>query len=399
MKPPTNVPAFVFLLSSALASAGSYAVQFLASSRLEPRLFSDLTTWFFYISVSSIGGVLLQYETSLRTNAQTIQRTHIGMAGVLAIGLSVVAMGQSGRWSGVILGALAVLSQFGFGFLFGTFQRNAQLGTLSLLNISSSIVRVGVAWFGGTSVSGFQASVVCANLAAVAVGSTAVVLSSQSVERKPEQDAPRVSLWSRLLGAAILTSVGLVFPYADFLIVRYSNPAHDTGQFASTHLLARVVFFAGTMLLQVTYPLELRAASGDGAAKSRLTQYRGLAGVGLAVVTGGVLFGQDLVSILFHRAPPTVPKGLLLILCFNFVCLIQLQGLLQMSVAKRQMAIAVKLAGTTLLWLFVLIVVASWLRLDIMFGVIVSGVGYLAIAVVFYRIARSGPSGTVSRSG
>lgn len=351
--------------TSAFAMAASYAYQLLASATLSPSEFAWLNHWLFWVGFGSAFGVLVQFTTSLASfqlSRALTRKAAFGFALMLA-----VLVASPLRTSGLTIGIASVLAYFLVGYLFGEHQRRANLVALGWMNLATSSTRMLVK-FAPAGSTWFMLAVPAGSVLAMIAG----VLSPlrEEPQREPVKESAEKTAAPKLqslVSGLLLTLTGLLFPFLDFELVYLTCSKDASSAFAGAHLMAKVPYFGGLVLLQVLYPLQLRAnakriATGEGSGSSSVLPWLPAA-VALAIAVGSTVWsslGPAIYSRLAHRPLFADPSAVQLA-TINFAFLFFLQAKLQELAAKRTLGPGAKGLLVTLVGL-VLVVAMTLLR-------------------------------------
>lgn len=352
--------------TSAFAMAASYAYQLLASATLSPSEFAWLNHWLFWVGFGSAFGVLVQFTTSLASfqiSRALTRKAAFGFALMLTL-----LVASPWRSSGLTIGIASVLAYFLVGYLFGEHQRRANLVALGWMNLATSSTRMLVK-FAPAGSTWFMLAVPAGSVLAMAAGVLSPVREELQAAEPAKEDVERVTAprMQSLVSGLLLTLTGLLFPFLDFELVYLTCSKDASSAFAGAHLMAKVPYFGGLVLLQVLYPLQLRAnakrtATGEASGSSSVLPWLPAA-VALAIAVGSTVWsslGPAIYSRLAHRPLFADPSAVQLATT-NFAFLFFLQAKLQELAAKRTLGPSAKGLLVMLVGL-VLVVAMAFLR-------------------------------------
>ena len=226
------------------------------------------------------------------------------------------------------------------GLFVGRLQAAGRIVDLGHVYVTMAIGRCAVPVLLGSSVAAWQVtlplSMFASTLCALALFIARPGGNPIATNADPTPDA---SFARRLAGSVLLTSAGMILPFLDFKLIEWTQDSSMSGQFARASTLGRVLYFGGAMLLQVVYPLQLKAGRGEGSPALAAFLKRAdwlvmaLLLIGTLVLSGG---SSWLVPLMFKRQSG-VGLGAILVSCLNFSFLVLVFSHVQACVAKLEL--------------------------------------------------------------
>jgi len=390
--PPSRNATGYFFFSVVLATAASFLFQVAAGRALPDQDLSSFTAWSLAANLWCVPAVAFQYFVSLSRRPTRFSRPALfATAAAITVAMTLLTANFA-RVPGAAMIVLAFAALMTSGLFVGRLQAAGRIVDLGHVYIVMGVGRCAVPVLLGSSVAAWQVT-----LPLSMFGSTLCALAlfiarpSGTPVVRGDDPTPDASFARRLTGSVLLTSAGMILPFLDFKLIEWTQDSTVSGQFARASTLGRVLYFGGAMLLQVVYPLQLKAGRGEGSpALARFLKradwlVMALLAIGTLVLAGG---SSWLVPLLFKRASG-VSTSAIFVSCLNFSFLVLVFSHVQARVAKLALKEPLMLSA----WLGLSALALVWLGrgaapLRVLLGALVA----YAVATGFVLYARRTPS-------
>jgi hypothetical protein len=367
--PPSRNATGYFFFSVVLANAASFLFQVAAGRALSDQDISGFTAWSLAASLWCVPAVAFQYFVSLSRRRLRLSRPALLATAALVATTMVVLAVTFARVNGVAMIMLAFTAQMVSALFVGRLQSEGRIAHLAHVYVIMAVARCAVPVLLGSSVAAWQITLPLSMFASALAGlvvfiarpSAAPLVASahaDGTKAAAGDETKEASLVRRLTGSVLLTSAGLILPFLDFKLIEWTQDVAVSGQFARASTLGRVLYFGGAMLLQVVYPLQLKAGRGEGSpALVRLLKHADWLVLGSLVAGTLVLSGGSswLVPLMFKREAG-VSSTAILVSCLNFSFLVLVFSHVQSCVAKLELQEPLLLSA----WLGLSVVALVW---------------------------------------
>jgi hypothetical protein len=396
--PPSRNATGYFFFSVVLANAASFLFQVAAGRALSDQDISGFTAWSLAASLWCVPAVAFQYFVSLSRRPMRLSRPALLVtAALVALAMAVLAV-TFARVNGIAMITLAFTAQMVSALFVGRLQAEGRIVHLAHVYVTMALARCAVPVLLGSSVAAWQITLPLSMFASALAGLVVFIGRPSVSPLAPSSDADRAnvdkksatkeaSLVRRLTGSVLLTSAGLILPFLDFKLIEWTQDVAVSGQFARASTLGRVLYFGGAMLLQVVYPLQLKAGRGEGSpALARFLKHADWLVLGSLVLGTLVLSGGSswLVPLMFKREAG-VSTAAILVSCLNFSFLVLVFSHVQARVAKLDLKEPLLLSA----WLGLAALALVWFgRGAPPLTVLLGALGAYAVATGFVLYAR-----------
>lgn len=295
--------AFALALANVAVGLLNYLFQVHGAAVLDTGSFGLLSAWLAQVTLIGTVGTVVQFvslDTVLDDALFARLLRTLGLASLVAL-VALVALGQGA--SRVLLGATTVLGSVVLSAILGQLQARLRLGDVAVAVLVGSAVRFLLPFLGpheARAPAFFVAHASAAFAACVMAGLLVMLRPARPAvageAAKVAKGAPTVARSLRFGRPALLAFANVLFPLLDVLVISALHDDVTTGAFSRVALAARIVFFGGAAVLQISLPHQLHAARTRQALprfvvliQRWLTRFMVLGAVALAAVLDHVL--------------------------------------------------------------------------------------------------------------
>jgi hypothetical protein len=256
--------AFALAVASLVAGLLNYAFQVHGAAVLDAAAFGLLSAWLAQVTLASAITTVVQYVSLDAPLAAPRFARFTALAGTASLAILVGHVALGARLSPLVLGASTFVSSALLYAVVGQLQGRLRLADVAAAFLATGAFRFALpfAWAPAERARWFYVAHAAAAFAGVAAAALLVVLRPRASE---EGAAPGKGAGGLQLGRPVLLAFAAVFfPFVDVLAISSTHDAATTGAFSRIALAARIVFFGGAALLQISLAHHLHSAkTGD----------------------------------------------------------------------------------------------------------------------------------------
>jgi hypothetical protein len=252
--------ALALAVASLVAGLLNYAFQVHGAAVLDAAAFGLLSAWLAQVTLASAITTVVQYVSldAPLAGARFVRLTALGGAASLALLVGHVAFGA--QLSPLVLGATTFVSSALLYAVIGQLQARLRLADVAAALLATGAFRFALpfAWAPTERAHAFYVAHATAAFAGVVVAAALVTIRARAAAGSAA--APKGEGGLQLGRPVLLAFATVIFPFVDVLAISSTHDAATTGAFSRIALAARIVFFGGAAVLQISLAHHLHSA-------------------------------------------------------------------------------------------------------------------------------------------